>query len=119
MTLADLKECQQTSETALRRLGITFNVYGAEGAQERIMPFDVIPRVIAAEEWDYLEKGLVQRITALNLFLEDLYHEKQIIRDGIIPADVVYSSKGYLKECEGFSPPKKNLGAHHRHRPDL
>ncbi|MBX3722278.1 MAG: circularly permuted type 2 ATP-grasp protein [Turneriella sp.] len=107
MNLAELKECQLTSETALRRLGITFNVYGAEGAQERIMPFDVIPRVIAAEEWDYLEKGLVQRITALNLFLEDLYHDKQIIRDGIIPADVIYSSKGYLKECEGFSPPKK------------
>jgi uncharacterized circularly permuted ATP-grasp superfamily protein len=107
MSVAELAECRQTAETALRRLGITFNVYGEDGAQERIMPFDVLPRVIAAEEWNYLEAGLVQRITALNLFLEDIYHDQNIIRDGIIPVDVILSSKGYLKECEGFSPPKK------------
>ncbi len=107
LTLAELQECKQTAETALRRLGITFNVYGDEGAQERIMPFDVVPRVIANEEWSYMEKGLIQRITALNLFLEDIYHEQKIIKDNIIPADVVLSSKGFLKECMGFSPPKK------------
>jgi len=107
LTLNELKECKQTAETALRRLGITFNVYGDEGAQERIMPFDVIPRVIANEEWSYMEKGLIQRITALNLFLEDIYHEQKIIKDNVIPADVVLSSKGFLKECMGFSPPKK------------
>ncbi len=107
LTLAELQECKQTAETALRRLGITFNVYGDEGAQERIMPFDVIPRVIANEEWSYMEKGLIQRITALNLFLEDIYHDQKIIKDNVIPADVVLSSKGFLKECMGFSPPKK------------
>lgn len=107
MSIAELKESRLTAETALRRLGITFSVYGEEGAQERIMPFDVVPRVIAAEEWDYLEKGLIQRITALNLFLEDIYHDKKIIKDKVIPEDVILSSKGYLKECDGFSPPKK------------
>ena len=107
MSVAELAECRQTAEAALRRLGITFNVYGDEGAQERIMPFDVIPRVIANEEWSYMEKGLIQRITALNLFLEDIYHDQKIIHDNVIPADVVLSSKGFLKECMGFSPPKK------------
>lgn len=107
MSVAELAECRQTAEAALRRLGITFNVYGDEGAQERIMPFDVIPRVIANEEWSYMEKGLVQRISALNLFLEDIYHDQKIIHDNVIPADVVLSSKGFLKECMGFSPPKK------------
>mgnify|MGYP005854886067 CR=1 FL=1 len=107
MSLDELRECQRMSELALRRLGITFSVYGEEGAQERIMPFDVIPRVMAGEEWDYLAKGLEQRITALNLFLEDIYHEQHILRDRVIPEDVVLSSKGYLRQCEGFSPPKK------------
>ncbi len=107
MSMADLQEHRQTAETALRSLGITFSVYGEDGAEERIMPFDVIPRIIAGEEWAQLEAGLKQRITALNLFLEDIYHDQKIIKDGIIPADVIYSSKGYLKECIGFSPPKK------------
>lgn len=107
MSIAQLSEFRQTAETALKRLGITFNVYGAEGAQERIMPFDVVPRVIAAEEWDFTEQGLIQRITALNLFIDDIYNEQKIIKDGVVPADVIFSSKGYLKACEGFSPPKK------------
>lgn len=107
MTMAELQECRQTAETALRSLGITFSVYGEDGAEERIMPFDVIPRILAGEEWAQLEAGLTQRITALNLFLEDIYHDQKIIKDGIIPADVIFSSKGFLKECMGFSPPKK------------
>ena len=107
MSAEELSECRLTAEAALKRLGITFSVYGEDGAQERIMPFDVIPRVIAAEEWNYMETGLIQRIRALNMFLEDIYHDKKIIRDNVVPADVVFSSKGYLKECEGFSPPKK------------
>ena len=105
--LSELQEYKLTAETALRSLGITFSVYGEDGAEERIMPFDVIPRIMAGAEWDQLEAGLVQRITALNLFLEDIYHDQKIIKDGVIPADVILSSKGYLKECEGFSPPKK------------
>ncbi len=107
MSLSELHEYKLTAETALRSLGITFSVYGEEGAEERIMPFDVIPRIIAGAEWDQLEAGLAQRITALNLFLEDIYHDQKIIKDGVIPSDVIFSSKGYLKECEGFSPPKK------------
>ncbi len=107
MSLSELHEYKLTAETALRSLGITFSVYGEEGAEERIMPFDVIPRIIAGAEWDQLEAGLAQRITALNLFLEDIYHDQKIIKDGVIPSDVIFSSKGYLEECEGFSPPKK------------
>jgi uncharacterized circularly permuted ATP-grasp superfamily protein len=107
MPLSELQEYKLTAETALRSLGITFSVYGEEGTEERIMPFDVIPRIMAGAEWDQLEAGLIQRITALNLFLEDIYHDQKIIKDGVIPADVILSSKGYLKECEGFSPPKK------------
>jgi uncharacterized circularly permuted ATP-grasp superfamily protein len=102
-----LVEMQATAETALRQLGITFSVYGEGGPQERIMPFDVIPRVMSGEEWLGISKGLEQRITALNLFLEDIYHDQKILKDGIIPEDVILSSKGYLAQCAGFSPPKK------------
>jgi len=88
----------------MERFGVRFGVYKNGVFREQLFPFDSIPRVISRQDWDKLEKGLIQRVNALNLFLYDIYHEKKIIKDGIIPAEFVYSSKGYLPECEGISP---------------
>jgi uncharacterized circularly permuted ATP-grasp superfamily protein len=92
-------------------MGITFNVYSENEGTERIMPVDIIPRIVSAQEWDKMEKGLIQRITALNLFLADIYSDQKIIKDGIIPKDVIYSSKNYLAPCMGIKPPK-NIWIH-------
>ena len=86
------------------RFGVRFGVYKNGVFNEQLFPFDSIPRSITKDDWDYLEKGLIQRVNALNRFLYDLYHEKKIVEDGIIPAEFIYSSKGYLPECEGISP---------------
>jgi uncharacterized circularly permuted ATP-grasp superfamily protein len=102
----DLRRRQKAAELALHQLGITFSVYGDKKGTEKIFPFDVIPRVIPANEWQNLEKGLKQRIEALNLFVDDIYHEKKILKDKIIPQDLILSSKCYLKECEGLNPPR-------------
>lgn len=88
----------------MERFGVRFGVYKNGVFKEQLFPFDSIPRIICKTDWDKLEKGLMQRVDALNLFLYDIYHEKKIIKDGIIPAEFVYSSKGYLPECEGISP---------------
>jgi uncharacterized circularly permuted ATP-grasp superfamily protein len=72
-------------DLAFLRQGITFNVYGDSQGTERIFPFDLIPRIIPANEWEHLERGLEQRITALNLFLHDVYHEQRIMKDGVVP----------------------------------
>jgi len=96
---------QQAADRALMRMGITFQVYGEESKSERVFPFDIIPRVIKSEDWDVVERGLRQRITALNLFVGDVYGKKQIMKDGVIPESVVYSSSGYLEPCEGLKPP--------------
>ncbi|MFW6234105.1 MAG: circularly permuted type 2 ATP-grasp protein, partial [Spirochaetota bacterium] len=79
---------QHAAEQLLLQLGITFNVYGDAVGTEKIFPFDIIPRAIADLEWRGIEYGLVQRIQALNLFLDDVYHEQRIVRDGIIPGDL-------------------------------
>ena len=88
------------------RQGITFNVYGDSAGTEKIFPFDLLPRIIPAEEWEFLERGLVQRITALNLFLHDLYHEQKILKDGIIPPFYVLSGKHFRREFVNFNVPK-------------
>jgi uncharacterized circularly permuted ATP-grasp superfamily protein len=87
------------------RMGITFHVYGEESKTERVFPFDILPRIITADEWEKVERGLKQRITALNLFISDVYGKKQILKDGVIPEQVVYSSSGYMQPCEGMKPP--------------
>ena len=81
-----LHERRRAVDAAFLRQGITFNVYGDAAGSERIFPFDLMPRVVTAEEWRTIEAGLVQRITALNLFLHDVYHEQRILKDGVIPA---------------------------------
>ncbi len=102
----ELLQRQQTAERSLFRMGITFNVYGDERGAEKIFPFDLLPRIIAAAEWDQLERGLKQRIRALNMFIDDCYHDQQIIRDGIIPRDILDSAKSFRKQCVGLNPPQ-------------
>jgi uncharacterized circularly permuted ATP-grasp superfamily protein len=102
---------QISAERALMAMGITFNVYSENEGTERIMPVDIIPRIVSAQEWEKMEKGLIQRITALNLFLADIYSDQKIIKDGIIPKEVIYSSKNFLEPCMGIKPPK-NIWIH-------
>ncbi len=94
------------AEHALLRMGITFNVYADEQGIEKIFPFDLIPRIIDANEWEWIERGLKQRIHALNLFIDDVYHDQKILKDGVVPADVVLSSERYLQPCIGLDPPR-------------
>lgn len=89
----------------MARYGVKFGIYKNNEFKEQLFPFDAIPRVIGKEEFEYLEKGLTQRVKALNLFLKDIYSEKNIIKDGVVPEDFVFSSKGYLPQCEGITPP--------------
>jgi uncharacterized circularly permuted ATP-grasp superfamily protein len=107
-TLADgeLVVRQRAADLALLNMGITFNVYGHEAGTEKIWPFDIIPRIIEAREWKLIEAGLKQRITALNLFIDDLYHDQKIVRDGVFPEYMVQSSKCFLKPCIGLNPPR-------------
>ena len=88
----------------MERFGVRFGVYKHGVFNEQLFPFDSIPRIIPKKDWDYLEAGLRQRVMALNMFLWDIYHEKRIIKDGIVPEEFVYSSKGYMPECEGVDP---------------
>lgn len=87
--------------------GVTFSVYSDRRGTEKIFPFDLIPRPVHGDEWDRLEAGLVQRIRALNLFLDDVYHDQRILKEDVIPANLVLESKGYRREMIGFSPPGK------------
>ncbi len=89
---------REQAELLFRRIGITFAVYGAQEATERLIPFDILPRIIARSEWTALEKGLVQRVTALNLFLKDIYGKREILAAGKIPSDLVYRNPGYCLE---------------------
>jgi uncharacterized circularly permuted ATP-grasp superfamily protein len=101
----DLKRKQQEAESIFRRLGITFSVYGSENALERLIPFDLVPRIISAAEWRFLERGIEQRVRALNAFLYDMYHRQEIIRAGRIPADLVLRNEAYVPEMIGHAPP--------------
>ncbi len=90
----------------LARYGVKFGIYKNHTFKEQLFPFDSIPRVIAHDEFAQLERGLKQRVTALNQFLKDIYGKKQIVKDGIIPEDFIFSSSGYMAECEGVMPVK-------------
>ena len=97
---------QRAAERALLQMGITFNVYGEGAGMEKIFPFDLVPRIVPAAEWSRIERGLKQRITALNHFIDDLYHDQKILKEGVLPAEIVLSSKAYRKQCIGFNPPR-------------
>ena len=106
---------RQEAEMAIRTMGITFTVYDGNEGTERIFPYrrslserrsdrewpyDIIPRVILNNEWKKIEKGLIQRLTALNHFINDVYNDKKIIKDKVVPRELMNSSKNYRKECE-------------------
>lgn len=102
----DLLERTDLVNEQLARYGVKFGIYKNNTFKEQLFPFDAIPRIIEKEQFEYLEKGLKQRVRALNLFLKDIYHEKKIIRDKVVPEEFVYASSGYLAQCEGVMPPK-------------
>ncbi|ADU13547.1 circularly permuted type 2 ATP-grasp protein [Asticcacaulis excentricus] len=106
LSRADLKRRQKQAEDILYQSGNTFNVYGDKKGTEKILPFDIIPRLVSAADWDKLERGINQRIRALNLFIQDIYNDQKILKDKVIPAELIFSSACYLKPCEGLSPPK-------------
>lgn len=102
----DLLKRQQMAQNALFKLGATFNVYSDNQGTERILPFDIIPRIVSAQDWQWLERGLKQRIQALNLFLADIYGDQRILRDGVIPKELIDSATGFLKPCMNLQPPR-------------
>jgi len=97
---------RQEAELLFRRVGITFNVYGDDDGAERLIPFDVLPRILDAKEWDYLSKGAIQRVRALNMFLHDIYHKQEIIQAGIVPSNVLTNSQ-YRPEMFGVDVPQQ------------
>lgn len=103
--MQDLVKHTDNINKLLARFGVKFGIYKNNVFHEQLFPFDAIPRVITADEFDELEKGLSQRVTALNAFLYDIYHEQHIIKDKVIPEEFVFSSKGYLPQCAGITPP--------------
>ena len=103
---AHLANCKAAAELAIQEMGITFTVYSeAEGSIDRAWPFDVIPRVMAKREWTTIEQGLKQRVHALNIFIDDLYHQQKIIKDKIFPAELLANSVNFRSQCCGISPP--------------
>ncbi|WP_067737409.1 circularly permuted type 2 ATP-grasp protein [Novosphingobium naphthalenivorans] len=100
-----LKRQDAEAERFFRRIGITFNVYGEEAAEERLIPFDMIPRIITAREWRKLTRGIEQRVRALNAFLQDLYHRQEIIRSGRLPVQALRNNDAFLAQMIGFTPP--------------
>jgi len=102
----DILRRQKAAEAALFNMGVTFTVYSDETGIEKIFPFDIIPRIVEPEDWKQIESGLKQRIHALNLFINDVYHKQRIIKDGIIPEYLLYSGKCFQHQCRGLTPPK-------------
>lgn len=102
--ITELTDSRDSVNKWMERYGVRFGVYKNGVFNEQLFPFDPVPRIIEKDGWDYLEKGLRQRVQTLNKFLWDVYHEKRIIKDGIVPEEFIYSSKGYLPECERISP---------------
>lgn len=100
----ELRQRQQAAELNLSNMGITFNVYGHEDGTEKVWPFDLLPRIIDADEWTRVERGLKQRIHALNLFVSDVYNDQKIIKDGVVPGDLLRSAKTYRAQMHGFTP---------------
>ena len=99
-------QCRQDAiERALMRMGITFAVYGDQQGTEKIFPFDIVPRIISAIEWAHIEAGLKQRIRALNKFVDDVYHDQEIINDGVVPRELLEDAASYRPQCHGLNPP--------------
>ena len=106
LTEREISDKRRQAESSFFEHGITFTVYGDDQGTEKIFPFDLIPRIIPRKEWEHIEQGLSQRILAINLFLHDIYHDAMILKDGVIPSEIVHSSPHYRKEMVGFDVPK-------------
>ena len=104
LTAAELRQRQQDADNAFLNQGVTFTVYGDDRGTERIFPYDLVPRIITGSEWTTIERGLIQRLTALNHFLKDVYQDGRILREGIIPTELVYSAQHYRREMRGIRP---------------
>ncbi len=102
---AELRKKSADAEVFFRRTGITFNVYGQKAAAERLIPFDIVPRIISAHEWNRLSRGIEQRVRAINAFLYDIYHRQEIIRSGRVPFELIANNEAFLPEMIGVSPP--------------
>lgn len=102
---SELQRRQQSAEATFRQLGITFAVYGDSDVSERIIPFDIVPRIFLHDEWQRLSEGLIQRVEAINAFLEDIYGERRILREGVIPAELVLRNPQFRPEVAGIRPP--------------
>src|SRR5215470_1732475 len=102
-SLPQLRQHQTEADKAFLTQGITFTVYGDEAGTERIFPYDLLPRIITAAEWATIDRGLTQRLTAINLFLRDIYHEERILAEVIVPRDLVYSCRHYRREMRGVN----------------
>ena len=98
---------QHAADRLLLQMGITFNVYADSAGTERIFPFDLIPRIVTAPEWQRIDRALRQRIHALNEFIDDIYHEQKILKDGVIPREVIFSANSYRPQCQGLNPPRR------------
>ncbi len=109
---AELERLKATAELAIKEMGITFTVYDQEGGSiDRQWPFDIIPRVTSRKEWDVVDAGLKQRVKALNMFIDDLYHDQKIVKDKVFPKELLAKSKNFRKQCIGVSP-AHNVWAH-------
>ncbi len=97
---------RKMADVSFRNQGITFTVYSDQRGVEKIFPFDLVPRIVPAVEWDVIERGLTQRITALNLFCKDVYHEQNILKEGIVPPELVFGAKMFRREMMGVKVPK-------------
>jgi uncharacterized circularly permuted ATP-grasp superfamily protein len=106
MDEGDLRRRQEAAERALLYSGITFNVYGDKAGREKIFPFDIVPRIVRWSEWERIERGLRQRIHALNLFLDDVYHDQRIAKAGVVPEHVIRSATAFREQCIGLNPPR-------------
>jgi uncharacterized circularly permuted ATP-grasp superfamily protein len=102
-----LQRCQNAAERLLLQMGITFNVYGDSAGAERIFPFDLIPRIVSSKEWEWIERGLEQRIRGLNEFIDDIYHDQHILKDKVIPGEIIRSAASYRPQCQGINPPQR------------
>ncbi|KPV50696.1 hypothetical protein SE17_25410, partial [Kouleothrix aurantiaca] len=105
LSRADFDERIRLADISFLYQGITFTVYSAQEGIERIFPFDLVPRIIPQGEWQFLDMGLRQRVTAMNMFIYDVYHEQKILREGIVPADLVLGSQGFNPLMVGVDPP--------------
>ena len=102
----ELRRAKQEADLSFFNQGITFTVYGRDEGTERIFPHDLLPRIITCTEWETIERGLTQRITALNLFLKDVYNERKILQDGVIPGEVIYTCKHFRRQMRGVKVPR-------------